>query len=573
MTRKFPSDPVLVRLLQSAKVTTETIIHDAYGFDKTYPELLGDIVQTRDALLDQLPSSAVDKAGLLHEDRPYICVLTRGGYEFIVAFFAIRAIGGACMPLASGTLVEEAEYFLSITKATCLLVGGSHAEQAGKIAAFANQQGISEFATLRVSADAPPLGDIDIGIDEGIQVALDGPGVVMFTSGTTGKPKAAVLPKQCLVSGRMPPPGGSTLNYRPPHWRGGLAALITPPMTGLKLYTLKQGSSAEDVWEALKNYRITNLIFNPILLRRLKEAYLEKIEHLAAEEALRYLDGFKNLGKIKCNGATISPTLLKFWLDLTGMPFQNGYGSTECGGGVMETSLHKPMKNRHAVGSLVVDPPVDVKLSMGDHGEILVKSPWMLTKYIGNEAATSNAFDDEGYLKTGDLARLVDGEYVFEGRARTDFIGRVSKIAVEDALAGLAYIEEAYVVAVPDHEIREHCGALIRIKKGTIARDELSLSRLHTDLSNTLPAYMRPYLLRVLDDGEEVPLTASLKPIAREIVKKFFGVEECWNAEKPTPGVEVWNSPLALNYQHHKGEVSLDEKLKPWDWAAAQMAG
>lgn len=97
--RKFPNDPVLVRLLESAKTITGQIIHDDYGFDKTYAELLADIMQTRDALRTQLPPSVLNKHGLLHEDRPYICALTRGGYEFIVAFFAVRAIGGACMPL------------------------------------------------------------------------------------------------------------------------------------------------------------------------------------------------------------------------------------------------------------------------------------------------------------------------------------------------------------------------------------------------------------------------------------------------------------------------------------------
>lgn len=96
--RKFPNDPVLVRLLKSAKLTTGIIIHDAYGFHKSYSDLLGDIIETRAVLWTNLLPTSLNAQGILRNDCPYVCVLTRTGYEFIVAFFAIRAIGGACVP-------------------------------------------------------------------------------------------------------------------------------------------------------------------------------------------------------------------------------------------------------------------------------------------------------------------------------------------------------------------------------------------------------------------------------------------------------------------------------------------
>lgn len=78
-----------------------------------------------------------------------------------------------------------------------------------------------------------------------------------------------------------------------------------------------------------------------------------------------------------------------------------------------------------------------IKLSEGDHGEILFKSPFMFTQYVrpnllaritiqylhsylDNEAATKAAFDEDGFFKTGDLAHRVGDEYVFDGRAATD---------------------------------------------------------------------------------------------------------------------------------------------------------
>ncbi|KAK5991607.1 Acyl-CoA ligase oryP-like protein [Cladobotryum mycophilum] len=553
--RRFPKDPVLVKLLESAKLTTGQIIHDAYGFDKTYAELLGDIVKTRDSLRANLPPSTLNNHGLLREEYPYVCALTCGGYEFIVALFTIRAMGGACLPFASGLLAEEAYHFISEAKVTSILMGGSHIDHAGKIRDYVKKQGESDLTTLLVSSDASPLNDVDIGIDEDLSLAPGGPGVVMFTSGTTGIPKAAVLPRQCLVLQRAMNQGGGALSYQPPHWRGGFASLINLLIAGMPVYILKQQAPAEDFWEVLRDHRITNLIFNPTLLRKIMNVYTKKLNNLQAKKRKHYINGFKNLGKIKCSGAILAPTVLGFWADLTGLPVQNGYGSTECGGGVMQTDISKPTNNPRSVGILVTDPPVDVKLANGDHGEVLVKSPWMLTKYIGNEKATQEAFVEEGYLKTGDLGHIVD------------VIGRIPRILVEDALTNLPYIAEGFTFGIPDHKNRAVCAALIRVKKNTVPREEMSLLRLHTDLADALPVYMRPYLLRVLNDEEEVPYTASQKPMKRDILKEFFGVTEFWNMEDPTPGVEVWGSRLALILP------AQGTTLKPWDWGTSQISG
>lgn len=100
-THKLPHDPALVALLATARRVpeTEVLIHDVVGFDKTYPELLADVLKTRDALRARLPLAALDERGLLHRDHGFVPVLSRSGYEFVVSFFAIRALGGVVMPL------------------------------------------------------------------------------------------------------------------------------------------------------------------------------------------------------------------------------------------------------------------------------------------------------------------------------------------------------------------------------------------------------------------------------------------------------------------------------------------
>lgn len=267
----------------------------------------------------------------------------------------------------------------------------------------------------------------------------------MCTYDTSGIPKAAILPRQCLVQTQSPALGKATLSYRPPHWRGGFASAILPLLSGHKLYSLKQKDSADLVWETLRQHRITLLIFNPVLLRRMKEVYDNRLIHLDEPVRDEYIEGFRNIGSIRCSGAFLSPPLVEFYTELTGLPFKNAYGQTECGGTVTEVDVKQtkhaqvssPLPGglvatfrgtilliqhgeQFSAGIVVTDHPVEVKLSEGTRGEFLVKTPWMMKGYINNPSATAAAFDKEGYLKTADIGHIEDGEFVFEGRANDD---------------------------------------------------------------------------------------------------------------------------------------------------------
>lgn len=98
---RFPNDPLLVRLLEAAKRVggSEVIIEDFTGFRKTYLQLLADVLETRDQLQSLIPASNFDERGLLLEENLYVTALTRTGYQYVVAFYAVRALGGAYTPL------------------------------------------------------------------------------------------------------------------------------------------------------------------------------------------------------------------------------------------------------------------------------------------------------------------------------------------------------------------------------------------------------------------------------------------------------------------------------------------
>ncbi|PKK48947.1 hypothetical protein CI102_7970 [Trichoderma harzianum] len=562
---RFPHDPVLAKLLHASTNRSDSaiVIHDVCGYEKSYSQLFGDVIRTRNELLMQLPSSIIDEHGILHQETPYIPVLTRSGYEFLVAFFAIRAIGGACIPFGSGILPEEASHFLSITKATCILIGSNDCiERAAKIAAFINSQGGTAF-TLPISHDAEPIRASNVDIDEGVQLAPDGPGMVLFTSGTTGLPKGAILPRNCFTNVSLAKPGEACINYRPGHWIGGARTLIMPMLSGKELYTLGEKGSAKEVLNAFRTHRITQAAFTPTLLRNMRELLINSDGQVPNEKRDEYASWFKALDGLKCSAGMIDHSILKFWTDLTGLHMYIGYSATELGG--LTIATRDPVTTISLIGSPI--PNIKVKLSEGNTGEILVKSPFMLIGYVGEDDLTRAAFDEEGYYKTGDLAELRDGQYYFTGRKNHDFaffrFFRIPLQKVEQSLLDLSYISEACVLAIPDHEAKELCAAAIRLDAtSSVPAPEISLARIRSDLMQSLPMYMLPAILRILKDGEEIPRNISGKVVKAAVRRELFATTDWWPHSNPPAEVEYWGNMPPI----------FEAATRPWDWCGVQRA-
>ncbi|EGD95906.1 hypothetical protein TESG_03369 [Trichophyton tonsurans CBS 112818] len=555
---RFPHDPVLVQLLAIAHQTppAETVIEDdALGCQKTYPEFLADIVATRELLRAQLPPSALDTQGLLCEKRQNMVVLAKSSYEFLVAFFAIRSLEG------------EADYLLSMTSSISILAGRGSMERASNIRTYMEQTKSESLTVVPVSSDAKPLGGTGRAIetDHGCIMAPDGSGLIMLTSGTTGRPKGAVLPRCSIIGTGVREPGSVALVYRPNHWMGGVRDVIQSLLSGRRVYSLKaklRDARAEDVLRAFRTTLITHVAFMPDVLRRMMLLLTRGRDQsdIPQEERDLWHGYFRGLSMLRCSGGFLERSVRDFWIGLMGLPFDNFYSSTELGG----LAIGGPSQIYGSMGTPI--PGIKVKLSEGDRGEVCVKSPKMLLRYIGNKHTIESIFDKEGYYKTGDLAKYINGEYIFAGRVATDCIQytifQFSTLAVEDGLTSLPYISEACVVAVPHTKFRQLCGAVVRLRPDSqIPNNMTTLGLIRSDLEGSLPAYMMPTLLKVLKHEEELPCTVAGKPKKKEILSIYFG---------SVNGAQVENYPPEIETCHvlQPGEA---EATKPWDWDARQF--
>lgn len=119
---------------------------------------------------------------------------------------------------------------------------------------------------------------------------------------------------------------------------------------------------------------------------------------------------------------------------------------------------------------------------------------------------------------------------------------------MERCLLKLPYIAAACVVAVPVEENKQLCGAVVRLKDIT-GMEKVTLARIRADLQADLDVAMQPTVLRLLGPEEELPDTATGKPIKRQVIEDFFYAGDCgrdwFSVDNPPRDVEFWGMPVS----------------------------
>lgn len=332
-SQKFPNDPIFTQLAQLSHEVTGARIHDEYGIDAEYGDLLNDIAQLREALRKELPRNWFDSAGLLRQEAGSIATITISGYYYIVGFLTILALGGTCVPLPPGALTEEALYFLNACEANYLLTEPNTVQQAAAIKDHMENKTNQPLHTMpmpRAAAGSSPYPLMEI--DDDLILAPTDPCLIVFTSGTTGRPKGVVIPRRRFFFQATMDQDSHYLAYRPVHWIGGAVPPIFKLLQGGKIHFMKRRPSPAAFWELFKKGDITSVSLAPALFKDLQDYYHAHIRYLPPEEHQRYIAGVARLQDIKCSGSTLNLVTARFWEELSNMPIRNVFGATELGG-------------------------------------------------------------------------------------------------------------------------------------------------------------------------------------------------------------------------------------------------
>src|SRR6478736_2238685 len=298
-------------------------------------------------------------------------------------------------------------------------------------------------------------GDLFGGGSEAPAVTLDPDSVrmIMYTSGTTGRPKGVLHTHNSIhalirqLGGHWRIDAGDTFLVPSPiaHIGGSIYAFETPLLLGTTA-VLMETWNADGAVALMREHHCTHMAGATPFLQHLLSA---------AESAGTRLPDLK---VFICGGASVPPSLIRRAAGyFEKAAVSRVYGSTE----VPVTTVGSLHDLDHAADTDGRAGIADVKLV---EGEICARGPQMLVGYLHPEDETA-AFDDEGFFRTGDLARWVDDGYlVVTGRAKDVIIRNGENISpkeVEDLLIGHPAIAEIAVVGLPDERTGERACAVI----------------------------------------------------------------------------------------------------------------
>ena len=338
--------------------------------------------------------------------------------------------------------------------------------------------------------------------------------LLMSTSGTTGLPKGVPVPLKALISFRNYmtdavdlQPSDTFWNIADPGWAYGLYyAVIGPLLLGHATTFYEGGFTAESTYRIIKSHGITNLAGSPTAFRLLIAAGPEPA------------DGVKGqLRAVSSAGEPLNPEVIRWFAEHLNAPIHDHYGQTELG---MVVNNHHGLDHPIRVGSAGVAMPGyrvavldDENRELGPHqpGTLAIdiaKSPALwFTGYLNQDTPAIAA----GYYRTGDTVELEPtGQITFVGR-NDDVITssgyRIGPFDVESALIEHKAVLETAVIGKPDAERTEIVKAIVVLKPGYAASEELA-EELRQHVRRRLSAHAYP---REIAFVAELPKTPSGK--------------------------------------------------------------
>ncbi|KEF52476.1 uncharacterized protein A1O9_11318 [Exophiala aquamarina CBS 119918] len=551
----LPNDPLFLRLLTIAhgRHAGRPLIRDINaGLEATAHTLLSDVLTFRQDIVKSLAPKTI--RDLDNGRDVLISLFAEGGYEFSVAILAVLALGACASLLSIAMPTKELTYYIEKTHSVMILASKKGWNSAKKLEVQIRNQGLgNDFVALPISIDGNnhaglvPLAQIFIS--SGPQHDPNGPGTIIFTSGTTGPPKAVVLRRSTITTGAQSladqldlQATDTLLHPLPVHHATGVNLSFFPFLQAGACIEFKSGGfDSQWIWDRLRQGGLTHFTGVPTIYMRLMRHWEKHISHLPPNIMKDYRNGAANIKVLFCGTAALSQAIDRFWKELRGgHPIVQRYGSSET-----QIVINMPIDsgNSHDVlpdGS-VGKASVGVELKIAgnaNQGELLVKSPHMFSCYLNDKAATLEAHDDDGYYKTGDIASRAGDYYLILGRADIDIVKsggyKISALDIEREMLGLSYVNEAMVIGVPDDEFGQRVAAVVAIRKNA-SMTTLTLDRLRMDLRSRLAGYKLPTLLRVVDG--ELPKNATEKVVKKKLGPLYFPPNY-----REDGGVQIWKT-------------------------------
>ena len=474
--------------------------------------------------------------------------------EFICSFFGIWNSKGVPINIDAGYTAEELEYILTDADPKVIMTSNKNlkvAEEAIKLSG----------KNIRIINCDEIKSPEDFEVDEYVIYSPEPEdiGVLLYTSGTTGKPKGVVLTFDNLMSNvdaiieiKMATPKDRLLALLPYHHVLPLSINLLMAIHIGTLVVLIDELSASAILGALQKYKITIVVGVPRLWEMIHKGLMEKIKSskianllfelckkvksvtlskIVFKKVHQALGG--NIRYLVSGGAKLDPNIMDDFKVL-GIKVLEGYGLTETSPIIAFTRPDDVCIG--TVGKTI--PGVEVKIA--DDGELLVKGRNVLKEYYNKPEATKEAKDENGWFHTGDLGKIENGYITIIGRKKEMIVlsngKNINPIDIENEIAkGSDLIKE---IAVMEHN--NHLLALVYpdfklIKERSITNITETLKWDIIDSYNiNAPAYRKILEIKIVkDEFPKTKLGKLRRFMLKDILKNLEDGGENVHKERP----------------------------------------
>ena len=445
-------------------------------------------------------------------ERP-VAFLAPQGFHYVALQWGIWRAGGIAVPLSLFHPRPELEYVIDDTKPAVVVAHPDYADLVGPIAA---ERGLRFGTSPEALAHAPgPLP----------AVAPARRAMILYTSGTTGKPKGVVSTHEniaaqitSLVEAWGWTEADRILEFLPLHHIHGIVNVIACALWVGAVCEIIPRFEAQKVWERIAQGGLTLFMAVPTVYVKLIDAW----EKAAPAERQRMSAGCRGMRLMVSGSAALPVPILEKWQEISGQVLLERYGMTEIGMGLSNSLLGKRYPGcvgtpLPGVEAKVVDEagqPVEPTAP----GEIVVRGKTVFLEYWGRPKETQKAFRD-GWFLTGDVAVVENGIFRILGRSSVDIIKtggyKVSALEIEEVLLTHPDIKEVAVVGVPDQVWGERIVAALVLREGA----NLTTESLRAWGKERLATYKVPKEAVII---EELPRNAMGK-VSKPDLKKTIG--------------------------------------------------
>ena len=423
-----------------------------------------------------------DRLGILQVNCP----------QYIEIYFAAASVGAILVPLNFRAKADELSYMINHAEAKALFVGSRYLDMVEGLRSQlptveqcipleGKPRSMMAYDDLLRSSSANPMPH---------EIQDDDITILMYTSGTTGRPKGVPLRHSAFVSyvlENVDPPAPDVeernLLTVPLYHIAGVQAMLAAIYGGRTLLLMSQFEVKE--WlETIQRERATRAMLVPTMLKRVIDDPDFSHYDLSSLQVITY-------------GAAPMPfeVIRKAIQVMPWVRFINAFGQTETASTIttlgpedhrIEGTPQEQEKKLKRLASSIGKPLPDVELRIVDEegktlppfqaGEILARGPRIMTGYWQDESKTAQVMTSDGWLHTGDMGWMDEDGYIYLAGRADDMIIRggenISPDEVESVLYSHHKIEEAAVIAVPDPQWGQEPCAVCVLKEGQQATGE-----------------------------------------------------------------------------------------------------